>query len=83
MKYGIQTHLPAADLDLAQRFHCALLMRMHHQQANGPRYDSRNPLDRALAEMGVWAMQNPAPRAPVRLTVAGAEPWDRSAGECS
>lgn len=56
MKYGIEARLPAAAVDLVQRFHSAMLLRIHQvQQGAAPAIG--NPIDAAIAAMHRWGSQ--------------------------
>jgi hypothetical protein len=64
MKYGIEARLPAAAVDLVQRFHAAMLLRIHQvQQGAVPAVG--NHVDTAIAAMHRWdGQQQPAGSCP-------------------
>lgn len=53
MKYGIQHQLRPVNADMAQRFHAAMLQRLHQYQA-GAHHGSRNAVDIAILMMERW-----------------------------
>jgi hypothetical protein len=59
VKYGVTEQLRAQDVDAAQRFHVAMLQRLHELQL-GARPDLGQPVDVALTMMALWAKRNPA-----------------------
>lgn len=64
MKYGIEQQLQERDADLAQRFHVAMLRRLHQLQA-GASPDPGSVVDGAIALMRCWDdSAQPAPSRP-------------------
>lgn len=62
MKYGIVQQLRAEDVDAAQRFHAAMLVRLHQLQL-GAEVDLGSPVDVALTMLALWSKAPPPPGA--------------------
>lgn len=70
MKYGIEQQLRPADADMAQRFHAAMLQRLHQYQAGATRYLG-NALDVAIIMMEKWTADRGECSGEIELDAAG------------